>query len=756
MPNPPPPARAGRPSLPKTLAAYAAVAIVGVCFFFALHHVGNRIPFDLAKQKLAAALHSAHANESYFHGISNPFGFCQLSLVVLGGASAQGAGAASSSAFLDAVRLRMATAPRRAHGSSRPCDALSQVLAGVEMRIATIKSRYWWGGKALYAMALRHVSVAELRELTETSIYVAYAALALALLALSPKAFFVASPLIAFGALFSGVRHFADVENGMPHLWTVASAAMLTSLMLARRLTPRAGSAEIWASGMRLFCFAVGMVSSYLWLGDGHAFLAICWIGLIVYFGSERTALSGDSPEVSGSAGKRVRSAVACSATYLIGFSSSYALGIAVKTVVIGGQVWEHLLREVAATIELSVQGHDTMGARELLERYYVLVADALNVHLAAGQVVPLLLIALAAAALFACLRARSRQLDLARDLSVAIGLMLAQVPQFLIEEDVPFRTARYLFVMHALPLSCLMLALLAMTTRARLVVIGALSGCAWLAYAVQSHYREREAAQIATGRPAVRSAFDVHLREDAVHFVREPCSATDVEPWFLLHVFPSDPAVLPPRRRPHGFIALDFPFAWRGRFTDGAKGEGRSGGEGAQRCMTRALLPDYPLDLIRAGQFRRDELSWLSQKREPLWTASFPTDQKGLAARAEDALRAAAARSPAARSWFDVHVLHDGWLAYVRAPCRRGHAKERFFLHVTPKSPSDLPADAEVGFENLDFDFWEHGGAFDDACVAAVRLPQYPMARIRTGQWIRGVGQVWQVEIAGAALESG
>ena len=709
----------------KRLCACATVAIVAVAFFLALHHVGNGIPYDLAKRQLAVALDAAHANESYVLGFSKPWGFCEMSLAVLGGA-------ASTGGFRDAVQLKKAGARFR-----RPCDALALAVASDDPGAESIiKTRYWWGGKALYAIALRHMSVAELRKLTETATYVAYAALALALLALSPKAFLVASPLIAFGALFSGVRHFADVEHGVPYLLTVLGAAMLASLMLVRRWMPQVWPAEDWTPGMRLFCFAFGMASSYVWLGDGHGLLAVTWLGLVAYFGSERFAVAGGDAA-------RVRSAASCVGAYLVGFLASYFLGIAVKLAALGAGVWADLLRRSDATLNAAMSGEEVMDVRELLGRYYVMM-DLMDAN-AVIQVVPFaLLLTLLVSVLFAAFSKGSHRRGLGTDVSVVVCLMLAHVPQFLLEEHVPFRTARYVSVMHALPLSCLVLALMAMTMRTRLVVVGGLSGCAWLAYAVQSHWREREAAQIATSRPAVRSVFDVHLRDDAVYWVRDPCTERDVEPRFMLLVFPSDPADLPPRRRPQGFIALDFPFARGGRFTDGS--------EGLRKCTTRAPLPDYPLARIRTGQFVWDALSW---KATPLWSASFTTDQRGLAAGVQDALRAVAGRPPTARSRFDVH-LHQGRLTYLRAPCKRGDAKERFFLHVIPESPDDLPAESETGFHNLDFDFWEHGGVFDDRCVATVPLPGYAVAAIRTGQWTRGAGPVWQVEIEGNANNEG
>ena len=42
---------------------YAAVVIFDTAFFFFLHHLGNRIPFDPAKQKVAEELSSKRLDE---------------------------------------------------------------------------------------------------------------------------------------------------------------------------------------------------------------------------------------------------------------------------------------------------------------------------------------------------------------------------------------------------------------------------------------------------------------------------------------------------------------------------------------------------------------------------------------------------------------------------------------------------------------------------------------------------------------------
>ena len=132
------------------------------------------------------------------------------------------------------------------------CEGAKAASAGVEPDLRMLKTRYWWGNKALYAIALRFWSVPDMQDLIRTATYIAYVALAVSLLALAPKTFLVVSPLILLGAFFSGVRYFADAENGIPYLWTVLAATILVVLV--------GRSGRRWArSAVRAYCFVAGM-----------------------------------------------------------------------------------------------------------------------------------------------------------------------------------------------------------------------------------------------------------------------------------------------------------------------------------------------------------------------------------------------------------------------------------------------------------------------------------------------------------------
>ena len=122
---------------------------------------------------------------------------------------------------------------------------------------------------------------------------------------------------------------------------------------------------------------------------------------------------------------------------------------------------------------------------------------------------------------------------------------------------------------------------------------------------------------------------------------------------------------------------------------------------------------------------------------------------------KAHAALAAGAFGAPAARAAFDLY-LGAAELVYHKASCRPRDTRERFFLHLFPADAADLSARGRPhGFDNLDFDFPDQGVfTAAGACLAVVALPDYAggLSRVRTGQWIRGQGQIWSVEFAAPA----
>ena len=92
----------------------------------------------------------------------------------------------------------------------------------------------------------------------------------------------------------------------------------------------------------------------------------------------------------------------------------------------------------------------------------------------------------------------------------------------------------------------------------------------------------------------------------------------------------------------------------------------------------------------------------------------------------------------------------HGKQLRYVRADCAAADTAPRFFLHLIPQDLADLPPlGQESGFANRVFSFAEIGGRLTQGqCAAQIPLPDYPLAALRTGQFVPGQGDLWSVEL--------
>ena len=212
--------------------------------------------------------------------------------------------------------------------------------------------------------------------------------------------------------------------------------------------------------------------------------------------------------------------------------------------------------------------------------------------------------------------------------------------------------------------------------------------------------------------QPTVRATFDLYLREDVLIYVKKPCGAEEVQAPFFLHVDPADASDLPVYRRQYGFDNLDFHFHdYSLPLNEG--------------CVAVRALPDYPIIRLHTGQYT---------DAGPVWEESLLHRERVLEQAGE----------PVIHSIFDVH-RYENQLLYVKEPCAGTDTEAPFFLHVDPVDGNDLPADRRRhGFDNLDFDW--NGERRDGQCRAIVKLPEYAIAGIRTGQYV-GEEQIWKGE---------
>lgn len=702
---------------PSTFAQYFVVAIAGTALFFFLHHLGNQIPYQLVEQRLAAAEHrdSSHLRPGNLYNGS--YVYCEISLPILKMAERRAAG---ENSFLDAVALK--TLGRE----GAPCSRLKAALNGVEQEEFPFKARYWWGSKALFAIALRHFSAAEVRELLQICIYAAYALLALSLLRLSAKTLLVVSPLVLYGGFFSGIHYFSDIVNGAPSLWAVLSASTLALLMRRQASSPMAPLAAV-----RLFCFFSGMVSCFLWLGEGHAFLAITLIGMVAYFGSRHLGRPAAAVE-----------AISCISLYLVGFAACYALGFMVKAVVVDG-VWEEFWSQVVYVF--TKMAEKTPGLLDTWRQYlgmfhfmamgkrFVLAAEMLTFFSLFALLVSTAFAALGifgrigrgkAAANGGSLPSASSRFKPFRDIFWILGLLAANVPNFAIYDDIPARSASFLFVPFGLCASGLILVVLSMNRRGLLGLFGGLlaSTAAFVLY--WKIEESRFVNKIESSEPVVRSAFDLYLFADQLVYVKDRCTDREVDGRFYLDVLPSALNDLSGAPWQLGYEDLNFIFPSRYYSYQHAI---RS-----EKCILVRPLPGYGVSCIQASQ---------NHWRAEHCLDDFERKQQQVLAAIEEA-------RPLIRSRFDVYLIGNE-LIYLKDQCTQEDRTAKFFLHATPLD--------EVGrrqlsqgreFVNLDFHFYP---TYKDLtkpqrCIVARPLPKYGVASIWTGQF-SGDERFWEGE---------
>ena len=259
---------------------------------------------------------------------------------------------------------------------------------------------------------------------------------------------------------------------------------------------------------------------------------------------------------------------------------------------------------------------------------------------------------------------------------------------------------------------------------------------------------RRADWRRLSTARLVARSAFDIRFvpgpggeggRTDGeegrmeaegggeLAFLRTPCAEGDTAGRFHFRAWPVRAADLAPWRARLGFVGHTSAFAIYGRIFD-------------DKCLLRLPLPPWRVARVRAGQYKTGPLHPAPGGRD--WHAWFRLDLDRLHA----VRQAALARTPTARGMFDVYA-GNGELTYLRAPCAAEDIRLRFFLHVFPDAPKFAFRDAGR-FQNLDFDFAEHGALIDGGCVVLLTLPR-EAAWVRTGQFDPDRGVIWQAEFA-------
>ena len=229
-----------------------------------------------------------------------------------------------------------------------------------------------------------------------------------------------------------------------------------------------------------------------------------------------------------------------------------------------------------------------------------------------------------------------------------------------------------------------------------------------------------REYERIAATTPLVaRSAWDLRWDGRTLTYLKTPCADADLEGDFHLWTQGAD--------------------AWTNEWFYLLRSLRRFD----DRCAMRIPLTN-PRRVRTTFHPHRNEHAALA------WRAAFRLDHDALRAAGRAAFGAAWAEAQPSVENFRVRQRENA-LVYVRAPCDLADVEARFFLHATPAAAASPSARRRTGFDNLDFDFGEHGAVVDGACVAEVPLPDYPVTDIRTGQFAAGT-EIWSARLAIAA----
>ena len=233
---------------------------------------------------------------------------------------------------------------------------------------------------------------------------------------------------------------------------------------------------------------------------------------------------------------------------------------------------------------------------------------------------------------------------------------------------------------------------------------------------------------QAATANPPiVESHYSVYLHDRAVFFIKENCPPGDLAKAFGIKVY-----------RP----ATESRFAGWGNISRyrTLKDYGVRLGD---KCLAFIPLPDYAAGDLLVGQYENNRVL------RPVWEEFYNLGEPGWREVLADWFRETP--QPTVLAPFDIYQQGRA-LLYHRETCSPADAAPRFFLHIDPANPADLPPKrAQHGFDNRDFDFYQaHGVHLDGHCAAYIDfLPDYPIAKIRTGQFTPEQGQLWAVEFA-------
>ena len=231
---------------------------------------------------------------------------------------------------------------------------------------------------------------------------------------------------------------------------------------------------------------------------------------------------------------------------------------------------------------------------------------------------------------------------------------------------------------------------------------------------------------------PIIQSDFDVYLIDGSLIYTKSQCAKEDAQARFFASTFPVDANDLLENRNQRGYDIIDFNFSDYGAFA--AEGN----------CWVAVPLPDYPIAHIHTGQYIT-----IKNGYSYIWEGDYQVAADAHRIDMEVDFAIPADHKPIIQSDFDVHLI-DGSLIYAKSQCAEEDTQARFFASIFPVDANDLLNNYnQRGYDIIDFNFDDYGAIADDgSCWAGVKLPNYPIAEIHTGQYIEtmdGYAHIWE-----------
>ncbi|MYD96063.1 MAG: hypothetical protein F4X98_01575 [Gammaproteobacteria bacterium] len=297
--------------------------------FYALHFFANQMPEWLSHSRIAEAYQRGNLIASTDYPMTT-FGTRSLQSLV-------GQDQFSDCRMLLSVvapttrDLRDVIAPRRYGGDGKDhCQRLHDVVFGIGEPddLKPLNTRYWHGTRAMMAIGLTISDVFVLTNGIKVATYFVYGLLALVAYSCSKQLLVVLSPFLLLGFFYSGIPYYGGFAYSLPYLFVLLALLGLLALVHNRARNLVLGR----------YFFVVGMISSYLFLLDGHLLMLLPMAVVLLYYGDRR------SSSLSG----WVQITARCIGMFAVGFVVSVAVNQIGKALLIGPSVFDAFFDQLA------------------------------------------------------------------------------------------------------------------------------------------------------------------------------------------------------------------------------------------------------------------------------------------------------------------------------------------------------------------------------------------------------------------------